>query len=129
LFALFNPVAELTFMPSEVRLGNSMQLNWKMRGRVERIRELKIRLEAREEATYSRGTRTYTDKEVFYKKELFQTPTTYNIANGSIAIRIPSDTMHSLNLRHNKIIWTVYFEGAIKNWPDVSDTYDITVLP
>jgi hypothetical protein len=126
---LFNPVAELIFTPSEVRLGSSMQLNWKLRGKVERIRELKIRLEAREEARYRRGTRTYTDKEVFYKKELFQTTTAFSISTGSITIRIPADSMHSLDTGNNKIIWTVHFDGVIKNWPDVSETYDITVVP
>jgi len=129
LLALFNPTAELSLMPSEVRLGSSLQLSWKLAGKVERISELKIRLEAREEATYRRGTRSYTDREVFYKKELFQTTSTYNISTGSVSVPIPEDSMHSLNTGNNKIIWTLYFEGAIKNWPDVSETYEIIVLP
>jgi uncharacterized protein DUF3592 len=127
--ALLNPVAELVFMPPSVRLGSSTQLSWKIRGRVERIRKLTIRLEACEEATYRRGTSSYTDKEVFYKKELFQTTTAFSMANGSVSISIPRDTMHSLDLSHNKIIWTVYFEGEIKSWPDVSETYELSVVP
>ena len=127
--ALFNPVAELVFMPSSVRLGSSTQLNWKVRGKVERIRNLTIRLEGREEAHYRRGTRSYTDKEIFYKKELFQTTSSFNMSTGSINISIPRDTMHSLDLSNNKIIWTVYFVGDIKGWPDVEETYELAVLP
>lgn len=127
--ALFNPTAELNFTPSEVRLGNSIQLNWKISGKVERIRELRIRLEAREEATYRRGTRTYTDREVFLKKEIFQTKNAYSMSTGSVSIPIPEESMHSLDTGNNKIIWTLYFEGDIKNWPDVLENYDITVLP
>jgi len=127
--ALFNPVAELMFMPPSVRIGSSTQLNWKLSGKVERIRNLTIRLEAREEATYRRGTRSYTDKEIFYKKELFQTTTAFSMATGSVSISIPRNTMHSLNLSHNKIIWTVYFDGDIKGWPDVSETFELPVLP
>jgi Protein of unknown function (DUF3592) len=127
--ALFNPVAELNFIPLEVRLGQSMQLSWKFRGKVDRISQLRIRLEAREEATYRRGTRSYTDTEVFLKKDLFQTTNTYNISTGSISIPIPEDSMHSLDTGNNKIIWTLYFEGDIKNWPDVAETYEIKILP
>jgi hypothetical protein len=126
---LFNPSVDIVFNPTEVRLGNSIQVQWTIHGRAERISELRIRLEAREEATYRRGTRSYTDKNIFFKKEFFQTTNAYSMKNGSISIPIPEDSMHSLDTGNNKIVWNFFLEGDIKKWPDVEESYEISVLP
>ena len=48
---------------------------------------------------------------------------------GILSIPIPEDSMHSLDTGNNKIVWTLYLEGDIKRWPDVQDSFEITVLP
>jgi hypothetical protein len=51
------------------------------------------------------------------------------MGTGSVTIHIPEDTMHSIDTGNNKIIWSLWLEGSIPDWPDVSEYYEFTVLP
>ena len=126
---LFNPRVEVTVNPQEVALGSTINVSWKIEGSFERIKQFQIRLEGTEEAHYRRGTTNYTDREVFFTKEIFQTASAYNVGAGSVSVQIPEDSMHSLDTGNNKILWTIHINGSIHNWPDVSETHEITVLP
>jgi hypothetical protein len=126
---LFNPRVEASMNPQEVTLGGTIHVSWKINGNVERIKQFQIRLEGTEEAQYRRGTTNYTDREIFFTKEIFQTASSYNDGAGSVNVQIPEDSMHSLDTGNNKILWTIHIQGSIENWPDVSETYEITVLP
>jgi hypothetical protein len=48
-----------------VRLGQGLSVEWAVAGRAERIARLLITLEGRERATFSRGTDTITEHQVF----------------------------------------------------------------
>src|SRR5205085_10285465 len=63
--ALFNPQPRLVISPGVARLGDSLRIDWAVAGRVEALQNLQVRLEGREEATYTRGTNTCTDRSVF----------------------------------------------------------------
>jgi hypothetical protein len=104
-------------------------VSWRFGGRYDRITRLHVYLEAREEATYVRGTDRRTDRSVFFHLDLVDTPKPFEIAIGSAAFTIPPDTMHSLNARHNKIIWELKLHGEIPNWPDVREEFVLQVLP
>lgn len=124
---LFNPKSVLTLSNSMVKPGESVTLKWKFAGSAERMDSLKITLEGREEATYSRGTSTYTDKEVFATISLLETRSKSQIRQGSAQIKIPPDAMPSFASSHNRIIWTIKVQGEIPKWPDVNDEYPITI--
>ena len=51
------------------------------------------------------------------------------VERGATSIRIPDDTMHTFTGDNNRIIWTITMKGAINRWPDIDESFDITVTP
>jgi len=127
--ALFNPRPQLTVNSNAIPLGDTLDVQWMISGRVDSLQRLRIFLEGREEATYTRGTSTYTDKEVFATVELVNTVNANEMRSGRRALAIPPGTMHSFASRNNKIIWSLRVHGEIRWWPDVSEEFPTTVLP
>jgi hypothetical protein len=127
--ALANPRPRLTLETAAFRLGDVVRLNWAFTGRASRIRQLRILLEGREEATYQRGTDTRTDHEVFATHELVDTGNDWEIPQGTADVVVPVDTMHSFAADNNKIVWEIKVTGEIDRWPDVSQNFPVTVRP
>jgi hypothetical protein len=129
LLALANPRPTLTLSRGTLPLGGAVTFEWQLVGAASRISHLTITLLAREEARYRRGTDTYTDKHEFHREILADASDSIGIEHGSGTIRIPAATMHSFQSPNNKIVWTIEVKGEIRRWPDVSDSFDITVGP
>jgi hypothetical protein len=129
LLALFNPRCALTLGRGDLALGETAELRWEFTGRFDRIHRLVLRVEGREEATYRRGTSTYTDKNVFYALDLVDTLRPAEIRSGTARFTVPADTMHSLSAGNNRIVWGLVVHGHIHGWPDVKDEYALTVGP
>jgi hypothetical protein len=127
--ALFNPRPALTLGTAAPRLGEPTTLAWRFRGAAGRIRRLRIVLEGREEATYTRGTRTSTDQQVFATLELVDAADRPRIAAGSATFTVPADTMHSFAADHNTIVWKLKVAGEIRLWPDVDQQFPLVVRP
>ncbi|MBN1125311.1 MAG: DUF3592 domain-containing protein [Sedimentisphaerales bacterium] len=127
--ALFNPRVKLILGSREIPIGGSTQLEWEIFGHADRIRTLIIKVTGREEATYQQGTRTYTDKSTFHETEVFSTDNPQQMTFGRTMLHIPNETMHSFKADHNKIIWTLTAHGDIAKWPDMKDTFEITITP
>jgi hypothetical protein len=129
LLALFNPRPTLELSSSAIPLGGVAELNWSFSGQTRRIHELTVTLRGIEEAKYRRGTNTYTDRNTFYEMELHRTPDPHEIASGQVGFVLPQDTMHSFEAENNKILWSLDLHGSIKGWPDVKESFQITVTP
>jgi len=129
LLALFNPRPQLEVDTTQVALGRSLQLNWRIKGNVNRIENLSIKLIGQEEATYRRGTNTYTDRNIFYEDVITDYPSVVNMGAGNNIVEVPKETIHSWNSTNNKIIWMLTVNGKIAEWPDIKEEYIITVLP
>ena len=127
--ALFNPRPILTASAGAIPLGGTLDVRWRFTGNVRRLVHLVITLEAREEATYRRGTTTTTDKNVFAILPLLDTADRAQIAGGSATITVPRTLLHTFTAPNNKILWTLRLAGDIPKWPDVSAEFPITVLP
>ncbi|MBN1816075.1 MAG: DUF3592 domain-containing protein [Sedimentisphaerales bacterium] len=127
--ALFNPRALLRLGSREIPVGGSTRLDWELFGQVHRISTLTITLAGREEATYQRGTKTYTDKNVFYEMDVFKTDILQEMTYGQTLLQIPLETIHSFKADHNKIIWSLTVHGNIAKWPDMKDEFEITITP
>ncbi|MHC4520485.1 MAG: hypothetical protein ACYTAS_18000 [Planctomycetota bacterium] len=127
--ALFNPRPTLELSSTRVPLGGAAELSWTFTGRTDRIGEFSVALRGREYATYRRGTNTYTDDNTFYEMELYKTSHTAEIASGQVGFVLPSDTMHSFEADNNKIVWNLEVRGDIPKWPDVKESFPITVVP
>lgn len=129
ILASFNPRPRLTISPGAPRLGTRLRAEWSFRGKASRIHHLRIVLEGHEKATYRRGTDTHTDREAFISLDLVDTSAEWEIARGSVDVEIPEDTMHSFSAANNAVVWSLHLQGEIARWPDVSETFDIEVLP
>ncbi len=127
--ALFNPVVRLVASAQSIPLGRDLRLEWTVEGRASRLRRLRITLEGREEATYRRGTHTYTDRNVFIRFALLDTADRAEIETGHKSFPIPAGAMHTFEGRHNKVVWRLHIAGEVPRWPDIDDEYPMTLLP
>ncbi|UCD49948.1 MAG: DUF3592 domain-containing protein [Phycisphaerales bacterium] len=127
--ALFNPRPTLELSSPTIPLGGAAELGWRFTGRTDRIREFTVILRGVEQATYRRGTNTCTDTNTFYEMELYKTSSAANVAAGQVGFVLPQETMHSFEAENNKILWNLHIRGDIKKWPDVKESFPITVVP
>jgi hypothetical protein len=127
--SLFSPRPTLTLGTGRLTLGDTTSLTWRFLHNSGSIRHLSIQLEGKEEAQYRRGTTNHTDTEIFFKHPLVDTTDPLEIAGGRIEFTIPADTMHTFEAEHNKIVWGLHLTGEIGWWPDLNETYPITLLP
>lgn len=128
LLALFNPRPFVT-VSSPVALDEGLEVEWETAGKVERVRSFRVTLEGREEATYTRGTTTSTDKETFSVLGVAEGPGVPALRQGKAKIAFPAHAMHSFDSGNNKIVWTLRMKGDIPFWPDVDEEYEIKVEP
>ncbi len=126
---LFNPVPILSLSRTLLPLGSSAQLDWHFEGSIRSITNFKVILKGTEKATYRQGTKTSTDEHVFHNEVLFETAEPLEIERGSVTILIPSDSIHTLTAPNNKIAWTLCVQGEIVNWPDVTGSFPVRVVP
>ena len=63
-----NPVLRVTAPADGVALGAELAFAWEFTGQTQRLRGLAIELQGLESATYTRGTNTVTDREVFARE-------------------------------------------------------------
>ena len=129
LLAMFNPRPTLELSSATVPLGGAAELRWSLAGQTRRISQFCVTLRGTEEARYRRGTNTYTDRNTFYEMELYKTSNASEIASGQVGFIVPSDTMHTFEAENNKILWNLEVHGDIKRWPDVKESFKITVAP
>jgi hypothetical protein len=129
LLGLFTPRPTLTVQSAHIPIGGMLDLAWNFGGQTSSMSHLHIYLEGREEATYRRGTNTYTDKETFATLTLVDTTDPLEMPRGETKLLIPADTMHSFDAGHNDIIWALHIKGEIKRWPDVKQEYTLVLVP
>ncbi|HMO27297.1 MAG TPA: hypothetical protein PKB10_13620, partial [Tepidisphaeraceae bacterium] len=127
--SIFNPRAALTLEPATPRLGEALKMHFTLSGRVDRIEKLKIVLEGIEQATYRRGTKTTTETSTFRRILLFETDQQFMMERGSASTVLPIDTMPSLKAGSSEIKWQIKVSGRIRRWPDMSDTFAVTIAP
>jgi hypothetical protein len=127
LLGFFNPKAVVTITPGAPALGEQLTLAWQVTGRTHVLRGLKIFLEAREEATYRRGTRTHTDKKTFLKLDLHAASSATEIAAGQASVTLPADTLPTWQADNNRIVWAIHVTGDIPRWPDLKEEFVIEV--
>ena len=127
--ALMNPRPIITIDPGTVRLGHEITVSWAWEGRADRISRLELHLKGVESATYRRGTNTVTDRETFHDQTVIDARRDSIIRKGKATVTLPLDTMHTLKANSHAIAWTAELRGHIPRWPDVSQSYEIEVLP
>jgi len=127
--ALFNPRVRLTARTGAVPLGGEFQFQWSLAGRTEKLRKIRIVLEGREETVRRHGKHTETATQVFAEIPVVETSDHEILAEGQGRVVIPPGLMHTLNGRHNRILWRLRVRGEIPHWPDLVEDYPVIVLP
>jgi hypothetical protein len=127
--AMRNPRAEVTLSTDAIVPGSTAEVKWRFAGRYDRISHLRIHVEGREEATYTRGTDTRPDRSVFRHIDVADTVKPFEIAVGSGRFSIPAGSMHSFGSAHNRIVWELTLHGEIPHWPDVNEQFILHVAP
>jgi hypothetical protein len=71
-----------------------------------------------------------TDKEEFFRTCIVDVESAGSMpAHGRAELSVPTDSMHSFEAPHNRVLWRLLVKGRIPRWPDVSEEYPILVLP
>jgi len=126
--AIFNPRPVLQINSSCVPLGGEFNVRWRLNGNANKLTSFRVTLEGREEATYTRGTNTYTDRTVFHSQVFIEASTQFGFG-GEGRVRVPKESMCSFHSSSNKVVWALKAHGEIPRWPDVEEEYQIEVLP
>lgn len=129
ILSLRNPRPTLFFPNRPIYLGEPFSFRWELSGKCEMLHELRISVKGQEEATYSRGTSTCTDKNTFFESEVSRVVGIGISQGGDLSFTIPADSMHSFRSRNNSVKWSVLLHGEIKNWPDLNESFPLVVLP
>ncbi len=129
LLSLANPKIELTLSESSPTLGQTVELEWQANKPLKRVSKLQILLIGKEAATYQRGTKTTTDTSTFHICAILDLENPALHQRGTVTLTIPKDSMHSFDSGNNKILWELAVDGTIHRFPDINDTYPITVRP
>jgi len=127
LLALANPKLELRLSESSPALGDRVQLEWSATKPLTKVRHLKISLQGEEAATYRRGTNSATDHSSFHHDILLELDQPATQQRGTLELCIPIDSMHSFDCANNKITWRLCVDGEIPRFPDIKNSYPITV--
>ncbi|MFK5923595.1 MAG: DUF3592 domain-containing protein [Verrucomicrobiota bacterium] len=127
LLSLTNPKPVITLQPGIFRPGQTFEMSWKIASNAERIQHLEIALWGVEAATYRRGTKTHTSREVFYVHSLFESSMHSDIRSGTVQFELPVDVVPTLNTGNNAIEWELRVEGDIPRWPDIQDKYVVEI--
>ena len=128
LLAVLNPRPHLLVTPGAVPLGGTLQVQWNFTGRAGILKNLRLRLEGREEAA-SRGENSNTITSIFANLEIANVTAPREIRSGEARVTIPAGLVPSLAGAHNKIIWAIQVHGQIARGPDVKEEFPVTVLP
>jgi hypothetical protein len=96
------------------------------------VQGVTIQLLQRETAVFQRGTDTKTvthDKVAQEFTHLGQTYSSTYAFYDSRELRIPADAMHTFIAARNKIQWFVKVNLRMAGWPDITETFELTVVP
>lgn len=127
--ALFNPKVEVALSSGAVPLGGEVDIAWEINGKVERIKNLSIKIHGTQRVTFVRGTDTVTETSIFELVEIVNVSDPTSIAFGSAVATIPADTMHTFDATNNKVIWSIEVHGEIPYSPDIFESYPFRVTP
>ncbi len=129
IFSLLSPTLRVELKPGVIRDGALLEYRWSIAGRVSRAEKLRLQLEGVEEATYTRGTDSVTDKSIFEVIDLGTIEGhALRIGSGTGSHRLPERLLPSLSTGNNRIVWYVRTLLDVKGLPDVFEECDVDVL-
>ena len=129
LLAARNARVNLVLTGDPPAAGGTFRVDYLLQGRTHVLESLRITLAAYEVAKYRRGTDTVTKRGCIFRLPLIDTTDPALFAQGGANVTIPVQAMPSFKASDNSIEWRFEVRASIPKWPDISDDFDITVLP
>ena len=127
--ALCDPRPQLRLASGYLIPGTTTELRWEIIGRYDRIRQLRMSLQGREEATFQAGKNSRTVTNTFSKSQMFDSTRSLEIQKGKTSLSIPAGTMHTLTAANNKIVWVIQLQAEIAGLPDLNEEFPLIVRP
>jgi hypothetical protein len=127
-------VPTLTVSPAEpLCLGGVVVARFHRSGGSRQVRatpRLTAELICQESATYRQGTDDHTVTREVHRRELAVTvdPAPGTVV-GHVTIAVPLDVPPSMNLQHNRILWSVKVRVQAPGVPEDSGTFSVSVQP
>lgn len=133
---LFNPPLKLTISRTTLRPGQSAILQWKMHGRAERVRRLRVLLHAPNSGGILANSDTEDDSETDPELDtetdwdtltIVDTDQPMLIAEGTAEIMIPAEASSLFDEEDDKLVWMLKTYCEIPRWPDSVEEHTIIV--
>lgn len=124
-----NPRLRLRLERADLRPGGGGELSWEVDGQAQRLRQLTLALELREEASYTRGTDTVRDQHVWHRCVLAEREGGLDLLAGRAVFALPADLPPTFHAANNHLRWVVSVRSSIPWWPDVDDAWELLVMP
>ena len=117
----------------QLRLGERVTVKYEQSARRSlELRRVLIQLVLRESATYRRGTDSHTvvhDTVIDQHEGPGRQLARGDVLAEACTLQVPVDSMHTLELARNKLIWLVRIQVEVPGTPDVTEEIVITVVP
>ena len=126
-WGLFSPRVRLRLSQASVGPGESVELSWEFAGSADKVRDLRLQLEGRQELDEGSGKNRRTTKDVFYTAELAHFTSANDIRSGCVLCTIPSDQAPSDSEGSQRVVWTIKLKAAIEFGADLNDEYPLHV--
>lgn len=110
-------------------LGSTSILRWQTNSGFGRLDSLSLELVGEEVAWYTAGTDRVEAANVFHLVPLLKTTDRDFIRNGSVELRIPANSMHTLTASENQVRWMLRVRGNIPWLPKLKEEFEIQVSP
>lgn len=133
---LFNPPLKLTISRTTLRPGQSAILQWKIHGKAERVRRLRVLLHAPNSGGIFDNSDTEDDAETNPELDtatdwdtltIVDTDQPMLIAEGTAEIKIPAEASSLFDEEDDKLVWMLKTYCEIPRWPDSVEEHAITV--
>lgn len=111
-----------------LRPGKPFEILVTQRG-LARLQDVGVQLKCEESATYRQGTSTSSAKHTAAEPWVVERGTTPFDGRLETEIAVPADAMHSFESDHNKIGWSIRFEGRAFGFLPCGSDHPVVVLP
>jgi len=97
------------------------------------LKSLRLSLTLEEQATFTQGTDTRTEKLAVWSREIHSWHDLHLVPGARFEARstvtIPADAMHSFASGHNAVRWRIEVRGTHARWPAFIRTFPLVVFP
>jgi hypothetical protein len=127
-FGLFSPRVRLRLAHSPLTLGESVELSWEFSGRVDKLRDIRLVLEGREEQDEGSGKNRRTNTDVFYTADIAHFTNVNDIKTGHVLCTIPTGHAPSDSDGRHRIVWVIRLKAQVEFGADLNDEYPLTII-